>query len=162
MKTKRFAWIFMVMSVFLLRCINKRPDKVTQDIQVSEPLRYVRIYSDADGESHFEDEEISFQLVDFAPPAPPISVSELFHPAGETFLISSPPGWYGDWHPTPRRQLLFTLYGQLDVEVSDGEIRTFGPGTIILVEDTTGKGHVSHATGCERVYMAVVPLEDEE
>ena len=77
-------------------------------------------------------------------------------------VISSPPGWYGDWHPAPRRQLLFTLSGKLDVEVSNGEIRVFGHGSIILVEDTTGKGHVSRAISSERVYMAVVPLEDEE
>lgn len=54
-----------------------------------------------------------------------------------------------------------TISGKLDVEVSDGEIRAFGPGSIILVEDTTGKGHISRAISNERVYMAVVPLEDE-
>jgi len=152
----------MITAMVFLSCTNEeQSDRMTQDIQVSEPLRYVRIYSDADGESHFADEEMSFQLVDFAPPAPPISVSELFHPAGETFIISSPPGWYGDWHPAPRRQLLFALSGELEVEVSDGQTRVLGPGSIILVEDTTGKGHVSSVTSSERVYMAVVPLEEK-
>ena len=36
-------------------------------------------------------------------------------------VISSPAGWYGDWHPAPRRQLMFCLAGELEVQVSDGE-----------------------------------------
>lgn len=163
MKMCRMIWMPVLMTTFYFNCTNdKKPAKMTRNIQTAEPLRYVRIYSDANGESHFADEEMSFQLVDFAPPAPPISVSELFNPAGETFIISSPPGWYGDWHPAPRRQLLFALSGKLEVEVSDGETRIIGPGCIVVVEDTTGRGHISHVIGSERCYMAVVPLEDEE
>ncbi len=46
-------------------------------IKVSDPFQYVRLFSDSNGDSHFSEEELSFQLVDFAPPAPPISVSEV-------------------------------------------------------------------------------------
>jgi hypothetical protein len=126
---------------------------------VANPLRYMRVYSDPSGESHFGDEEMSFQLVDFAPPAPPISVSEIFKTTGEAFVISSPPGWFGDWHPAPRRQLMFSLAGELEVQVSDGETRRIGPGTILLVEDTVGKGHVTRVLGDERGFMVTVPLE---
>jgi hypothetical protein len=31
------------------------------------------------------------------------------------------------------------------VEVSDGEKRVFGPGSVLLVEDTTGKGHITRS-----------------
>ena len=59
-----FQWIFIIMAIFLINCTNdKKPEKVIRDIQVAEPLRYVRIYSDAKGESHFADEQMSFQLV---------------------------------------------------------------------------------------------------
>ena len=126
-------------------------------IEVAEPLSYVRIYSDEMGESHFQDGEFEFRLIDFAPPAPPVSVSEPM--AAETVaVISSPPGWHGDWHPAPRRQLMFVLSGELEVQVSDGEVQRFGPGAVVLVEDTNGKGHVSRVIGTDRCYMVNVPL----
>jgi quercetin dioxygenase-like cupin family protein len=127
-------------------------------IEVAAPLHYVRIYSDANGQSHFAEEKATFQLVDYAPPALPISVSEVFAAEGVSF-ISSPPGWFGDWHPAPRRQFIFMLIGELEVEVSDGEVRKFVPGAVLLVEDTTGKGHISRVISKERAYLAVVPLK---
>jgi len=128
------------------------------EIKVAEPLPYVRIYTDVDGQSHFGEAEISFRLVDYAPPAPPISVSEVFGAEGVSF-ISSPSGWFGDWHPAPRRQFILMLTGELEVEVSDGEMRKFIPGDIILVDDPTGQGHISRVVGKKRAYLAVVPLK---
>jgi len=48
-----------------------------------------------------------------------------------------------DWHVTPRRQYIVLLAGFVEIQASDGESRTFGPGDIVLVEDITGKGHKS-------------------
>jgi len=92
------------------------------------------------------------------PPAPPISISEVFSAEGVSF-ISSPSEWFGDWHPAPRRQFIFMLAGELEVEVSDGEVRKFVPGDVLLVEDTAGQGHISRVVSKERAYLAVVPLE---
>lgn len=128
-------------------------------IAVADPLPYVRVYSDAEGESHFEDAELSFTLADFAPPAPPISVSEAMA-ADTVAVISSPAGWYGDWHPAPRRQLMFMLVGELEVQVSDGQVKRFRAGDVFLVEDTTGKGHVSTVVGDVRCFIANVPLTE--
>lgn len=162
-KTTYKYCIILMTGLLLFYCNNESKQlKVTQNIKVSEPFQYVRIYSDSTGESHFKDEEISFRLIDFAPPAPPISVSDIFNTSGEAYIISSPPGWYGDWHPAPCRQLIFGLTGiKLEVKVSDGETRVFGPGCFVLVEDTFGKGHISRVLGNERGYMVVVPLEDK-
>ena len=46
-----------------------------------------------------------------------------------------------DWHPAPRRQYIVNLDAGVKLTASDGESRFIGPGEIILVEDTTGKGH---------------------
>ncbi len=46
-------------------------------------MKYVRVYADATGESHFQDLEMALTPVDFAPPAPPINVSA-FAPAART------------------------------------------------------------------------------
>jgi len=130
-----------------------------QEIKVSEPLRYTRLNSDSDGESHFSDQEINFELTDFAPPAPPISVSNMIKAEGVLFT-SNPSGWYGDWHPTPRRQFFFLLSGELEVEVSDGEIRRFRNGDVLLLEDTFGKGHTSRLVSNERAYAVFVALSE--
>jgi hypothetical protein len=90
-------------------------------------------------------------------PAPPINVSA-FAPAAAYGFLSSPPDWFGDWHPTPSRQIIFYLAGEIEAEASDGEMRRFGPGSITLVEDTTGKGHRSRVVGEDAVLLAVVQL----
>ena len=145
---------------FGLLCPSGDAQEGRDDREVSEPLKYVRIHSDEDGESHFADEEFSFELVDFAPPADPISVTH-FLSAENVGIISSPSGWHGDWHPAPRRQLMFCLSGELEIQVSDGEVRRFGGGCVLLVEDTHGKGHVSRVTSDERGFMATVALASQ-
>ena len=148
-------FVIIVLSTVL---ITGQPQEMHLSIEVAAPLHYVRIYSDSNGQSHFGEVEATFQLVDYAPPAPPISVSEDLGAEGVSF-ISSPSGWFGDWHPAPRRQFTFMLAGELEAEVSDGEVRIFKPGDIVLVEDTTGQGHISRVVSKERVYLAVVPLK---
>jgi quercetin dioxygenase-like cupin family protein len=54
---------------------------------------------------------------------------------------------------------MFCLAGELEVQVSDGMVRTFGPGSVVLVEDTEGKGHISRVVGTERVFMVALPME---
>ncbi|MFQ5708129.1 MAG: hypothetical protein ACE5HO_11800, partial [bacterium] len=46
-----------------------------------------------------------------------------------------------DWHGAPQRQYIILLDGEIEIEVSDGEKRRFCGGEILLLEDTTGKGH---------------------
>jgi hypothetical protein len=71
-------------------------------------MKYTKIFTDKDGETHFTDVEIKFESIDFAPPAPPLNISK-FNPAIQYGFGAAPPGWYGDWHPTPHRQILFYL-----------------------------------------------------
>lgn len=102
-------------------------------------LECVRLFADSSGESHFEAMTVSLVSTDFAPPAPPLEVSEVVE-ARHGFL-RAPPGWFGDWHPTPARQFMCLLSGTLEVAVSDGEVRRMSPGEIFLLEDTEGRGH---------------------
>jgi hypothetical protein len=87
--------------------------------------------------------------VDFAPPAPPLHVGQLF-PAARCFVLAGQADWGGDVpHPTPRRQMVCMLRGEMDVTASDGETRRFGPGDLLLLEDVVGKGHASRVVGDE-------------
>lgn len=120
-------------------------------------MNYTRIYCDSYGESHFEDVSVKTAPVVFAPPAPPLNMAEPLE-AERTILCTIPAKWVGDWHPAPRRQFYFQMSGELEVEVSDGEIRRFSAGSLVLLEDTTGKGHLTRVVGDTVVDAVFVQL----
>ena len=124
--------------------------------------KYVRLYADEDGESHFEDLETALLPVDFAPPAGPMNIAE-FLPTTRSLWVGVPSGWAGDVpHPVPRRQIFVVLQGEFEVSASDGGTSHLRPGDVLLIEDTWGKGHstreVSNGPG---LIFAVVLAESE-
>jgi hypothetical protein len=122
-------------------------------------MKYVRIYADPSGESHFEDVEVALSSVPADPLAPPILISS-FIPADQLAFVRYPPADDGEWQTAPRRQLLCLLAGENETRVSDGEVRCFGPGSIVLLEDTSGKGHNGHFIGTADALLALVELPD--
>jgi hypothetical protein len=122
-------------------------------------MKYTKIFTDEDGETHFIDVDIKFDSDNFAPPAPPLSRS-LYYPATQYAFLLFPSGWFGDWHPTPCKQIFFILSGESEAQASDGEVRRFSPGSILLAEDTWGKGHKSWVVGSEDMLVAVIQLPD--
>ena len=48
---------------------------------------------------------------------------------------------FSDFHPAPRRRWMSMLSGQIDIELADGTVHSFGPNDLRLWEDVTGKGH---------------------
>jgi quercetin dioxygenase-like cupin family protein len=122
-------------------------------------IRCTRIFASEDGASHVQELEIDLQSHDFAPPAPPVLVSAS-NAASSVLFISAEAGWYGDWHPVPRRQYMCVLAGELKVETSDGDSRRFSAGSITLVEDTFGSGHRTRVLSDEPVVIVVVQLPD--
>jgi len=117
-----------------------------------EPMNYFRIYADPDGESHFEDVAIALDG------QPGGSEYSALYPATGIIFRRSPANQLLDWHPAPRRQFVITLSGEAEVEASDGEIRRIGPGTIMLAEDLTGKGHITRGRGTTERISLFVPL----
>lgn len=121
-------------------------------------MRYDRIYSSSDGESHFDEVHVELVEAEYAPPASPLNVSEPVK-AERALFFSAPSTWIGDSHPTPRRQLYIGLTGELEVTVSSGETRHFGPGSVVLLEDTDGAGHVTRVVGDTSAQGLFVHLE---
>jgi mannose-6-phosphate isomerase-like protein (cupin superfamily) len=117
-------------------------------------VRYVRLYTGGDGQARFEDSEFTLAPTEFAPPAPPVNVSEPVS-ASAFMVLRSPAGWTDAEHPAPARQFMIVLEGLLEVSAG-GETRRLSPGDMLLVEDTTGPGHGS--TVLEDLAMAVVRL----
>lgn len=122
----------------------------------SQQATYTRLYTDEAGESHFEDCEVGLEPAEFAPPAGPLNVRRLSD-ATSVALVGALPDWQGDIpHPSPRRQFMCTMTGSFEVTASDGSTREFGPGRLLLLEDTHGKGHTTRALdGCVVVAISL-------
>ena len=102
---------------------------------------YVRLYADEAGESHFEEVQATFDGELNAPPAPPLPLAAI-GPASAVTVLSADDEWDGAaFHATPMRQLLVGLAGEFQLVASDGEARRFGPGDMVMLEDTSGRGH---------------------
>jgi hypothetical protein len=117
----------------------------------------VRLYSDANGDSHFEEVEMPMTEIQYSPPAPAIHLSEP--------IASSQVSWFrfpADWgdaaHPSPRRQLAVFLDGEVEVTTSTGATRIFRTGDCLLMEDTLGAGHGTRPLGGQALGL-VLALE---
>jgi quercetin dioxygenase-like cupin family protein len=120
-------------------------------------LKYTAVYLDSAQKTHFKEAEVDFQSVNFAPPAPPVDLSS-YTPVSQMVFFRIPVGWFGDWHPAPKRQFFFCLSGQLEITVSDGEKRLFRPGDVFLLEDIVGKGHQTRVVGDVDYIAAIVQV----
>jgi Cupin domain len=112
-------------------------------------MTYFRIYTGPDGLSYFED--INAGSV---PPGAPDPATTI---ATESLIFRTmAPGASMDYHTAPQRQFVITLQGEAELVASGGETRRVGPGSIMLAEDTTGKGHITRVVGSvERHYLFV-------
>jgi uncharacterized cupin superfamily protein len=63
-----------------------------------------------------------------------------------------------DWHPAPARQFVVLLDGEIEIEVGNGEIRRFTGGEVLLLEDTTGRGHRTRNVGAVPRRSLFIPL----
>ena len=115
------------------------------------PVRWTRVYADEDGESHFSDQDVALK------DAGAIGHLSEAIPAKSVIFRKNDPGYDYDWHIAPQRQFIVLLDGAIEIEVSDGTRRTFRGGDILLMEDTTGKGHrTRHVEPCERRSVFIV------
>ncbi len=122
-------------------------------------IEYLRIYSDSDGCSHFETKNVCLESKDYAPPAPPLNTSTL-ELADNSVFLELPVDWYGDWHPTPVRQWLILISGKCEFKVGDGERSIRKAGDIVLLDDTSGKGHQTKVLENVAVRIVAIHLSD--
>jgi hypothetical protein len=115
-------------------------------------MKAARIYTGADGRSHFEDLDIPLKPSTYG------TLSDLVPSSGVIFR-ETPVGGALDFHVAPRRQFVITLAGLVEVECGDGTKRRFGPGDIMLADDTTGQGHITREVQGPRRSL-FIPLPD--
>ena len=118
----------------------------------------LHLFADENGvsrvDSHFTQE---LAEVEFSPPAPSQFVRRI-EDGHALVLIEMPVGWRGGWHPSPKKQWVICLAGEMGFQAGDGTEFTLKPGTCILTTDTHGKGHNSWNAGTAPVRLAVVQL----
>jgi len=137
-----------------------------RDVAVAQGRKAVvvtRIFTGPDGLAHAEDIELTLNAR---------GVSDLLKATGAEFSVRAPtagakPGSTAatsanapEWHTGPARQFVITLSGSSEVEVSGGVHVVAGPGHINLIEDTTGKGHITRNFGPEDRIALTIPLAD--
>ena len=116
-------------------------------------MRIHNLYEDEDGQSHFRDIE-----VEWVEEGRGGKLSERM-PATGIILRQVPPTYELDWHSAPRRQYIINLDAGVEITASDGEARNIGAGEVILVEDISGKGHLSKAIDGQLRHCIFVPIE---
>lgn len=117
--------------------------------QTRAPIMVTRIYTASDGLAYAEEIEM---------PKTASGGYEMLSVTGAQFS-SRPASDGGGFHTGPKRQYVITLKGRAELELSGGQKVQVGPGQINLIEDTTGKGHITRNLE-DRIVITVV-LEDQ-
>ena len=117
-------------------------------------MRIHNLYVDDKGISHFRDIEVEW--------AETTNAGQLRKrlPATGIIFRETSSDYDLDWHPAPRRQYIINLDGAVQITASDGESRIIGAGEVLLVEDTSGKGHLSKSVGSKMRRSIFVPTSD--
>jgi hypothetical protein len=124
--------------------------------QDQQQLRYVVVYSDSEGITHFRDEYIPWQETQGRGNLPVFTTP--FLDAQKIGFLRLPRGYRQDWHPAPSKRFVMVLSGIGEIEVADGARRKFGPGTVVLVTDTQGRGHRTRVLGNRENFLVWVPV----
>ena len=101
-------------------------------------MKVTRIYPRDNGQSHFEDTEYQLTEPKDGQLLAPIS-------AGAMMLRETRADYHYDFRTAPWRQFVINMDAVGELEVRDGAKCIIGPEKMVLVEDTTGQGHISRS-----------------
>ena len=125
--------------------------------QDHQQLKYSVLFADQQGITHFRDEYLAWQTVQFPAGNEPVLMTPYLN-AEKIGFLRFPHGLSQDLHPAPGKRFVMVLTGILQVEAGDGERRTFAPGSVLLVTDTQGPGHRTSVVGEQDVFITWVPI----
>lgn len=122
--------------------------------QQHRPMTILRLYTASDGQTHTENVEVKFSPTTLYPKA---EASEAVK-VSEAQFFRLPKGEVQNWHKPAHRQYVVTLSGRGELEIAGGQKIALSPGRVVLLENVTGKGHVTRSTGSEDLTFFIVPL----
>jgi hypothetical protein len=144
--------IFVALVGYALGVWSQRTDHDAVVAQQRAGIAVTRIFTGPDGQTHAEEVNVKLARDDAS-----TELSEMMKTTGVRFRRQAP-NYFEDWHTAPRKQYVITLSGQGEIEVAGGKKIPLGPGHILLVEDLTGKGHISRGVGTEERITLIIPL----
>jgi hypothetical protein len=116
---------------------------------------YTRVVSTDDGGSAFEDAELHLNEQQVADGVPAMLVGALGPAQGVAFLRFA--AFDSEPHPASEPQWVVMLRGVIEVQVSGGTSRQFGPGDLVLATDASGRGHITLTVGDPPFEALIVP-----
>jgi hypothetical protein len=125
--------------------------------RMSEAVPYTRIEATAAGGSRFVAGEIALEARTVAVGVPPMLIGAL--PSASSVVYVRSDAFDSAPHPAPALQWVVMLRGTIEVGVSDGEVRRFAPGDLVLAADTTGDGHTTVAIGDPPFEALFIPVD---
>jgi hypothetical protein len=111
-------------------------------------MKFVRIYTGDDNESHVEPYEPEFPDRN--------GTRTIVETATNVSFVHRADGGVIDFHPAPRLQYVLYLTASVEVGLGDGTSILMERGDVLRAEDTTGHGHTS--TIREGGLCAFVPI----
>ena len=109
-------------------------------------MQFCRLYTGADGKSHFEDldqKEGSKHFLADQPASGLVFKNDVLRRDLHAF------------HNAPRRQWCITLSGSVEIGLGDGTTKTFNAGDVFFAEDLTGQGHTAKPNNWVRAFVYV-------
>jgi hypothetical protein len=126
----------------------------------SKQISYWRLAPTPDGSSRFTEEKLTLEATGQGGGLEGLLATHRLGDIKGALLASLKAGATEDWHPAPRRQFMFCLQGIVEVTAGDGQKRRITPGQFVLLEDTSGKGHITHAVGPDDHVALAIPVPD--
>jgi mannose-6-phosphate isomerase-like protein (cupin superfamily) len=118
-------------------------------------LNYTRLGVNDSGETYFAEGGIELNLWPSG-----LAMVSLTEPSESIRYFKATTGWQMlELHYAPKRQYLLVLHGVLEIHTSTEQIKQFKQGSILLVEDTYGKGHRTRNAGNEDLVLVWVGVQ---
>jgi hypothetical protein len=121
--------------------------------QARKPITLTHVFTGSDGVSHVEVRDVPLTARGDA------ELSEMARVSGLQFR-RQPPTYFEDYHPASRKQYVITLRGEGEIQLANGQTIVGRAGDVLLMEDVTGKGHISRGRGTEDRITLFIPVAD--
>ncbi len=119
------------------------------------PLTITRLYATANGQADSGQIEVEMR--------PSALHSGLDESARQAVSAAQFIRWHAgtvwEWHTAASKQYVVTVSGRGEVEVAGGKKFPLNPGTVLLAEDVSGKGHTTRVLGSDDLVLLLIPFE---
>ena len=108
-------------------------------------MKFPRIYTDEQGETHIGVRDVPAHEARVGPPPNPVGRMTEAEAVSSFVAFSAPAGTEVPSHNAPQPYICIVLSGEGEVVTSDGTTLRLRAGDLIYCDDVSGKGHVTRS-----------------